>query len=275
MILGVDIGGTNICFGLAENGKLVRLESVPSFFREATLEDTLTYLSEQIERFVPAGLERIGIGVPSVVDLKQGVVYDTVNIPSWQEVPLKAYLEDRFHIPVAINNDANCFTMGAYGMYPADEKPEVLVGITLGTGVGIGIVDRGRLFCGATCGAGELGSLPYDGGMLEDACSKKFYATRGWEGPVAARCAREGDPAALAFFEELGRNLGAMLCTVLYAYDPSHIAFGGGGAWNYPLFCASMEAYAHDHFPYRKALERLSVDVFTGNEIPVLGATLI
>ena len=210
-----------------------------------------------------------------MVDIEKGIVYDAVNIPSWQEAPLKAFLEERFQIPVAVNNDANCFTMGAYGMYPEDKKPEVLVGITLGTGVGIGIVDRGRLFCGATCGAGELGSLPYRGGILEDACSKKFYAAKGWESPAAARAAREGDPAALALFEELGRNMGELLCTVLYAYDPSHIAFGGGGAWNYPLFRASMEAFVHQHFPYRKALERLTVDVFTGNEIPVLGATLI
>ena len=275
MILGIDIGGTNICLGLAENGNLTRLESVPSFSRESTLEETLEYLSAQIVRFAPSGLERIGVGVPSVVDIEKGIVYDAVNIPSWREAPLKAFLEQRFQVPVAINNDANCFTMGAYGCYPADRKPEVLVGITLGTGVGMGIVDRGRLFCGATCGAGELGSLPYKGGLLEDACSKKFYETHGWQSPEAARAARDGDPAALALFEELGRNMGEMLCTVLYAYDPSHIAFGGGGAWNYPLFRASMEAYAQEHFPYRKALERLTVDVFTGNEIPVLGATLI
>ena len=275
MILGIDIGGTNICLGLAENGRLFRQESVPSFSPEATLAETLEYLSELIGGFLSPQLEKIGIGVPSVVDIEKGIVYDAVNIPSWQEAPLKAFLEERFQIPVAVNNDANCFTMGAYGMYPEDKKPEVLVGITLGTGVGIGIVDRGRLFCGATCGAGELGSLPYRGGILEDACSKKFYAAKGWESPVAARAAREGDPAALALFEELGRNMGELLCTVLYAYDPSHIAFGGGGAWNYPLFRASMEAFVHQHFPYRKALERLTVDVFTGNEIPVLGATLI
>ena len=275
MILGIDIGGTNICLGLAENGKLTRLESVPSFSPESTLEETLEYLAEQIGRYEAAGLERIGIGVPSVVDIEKGIVYDAVNIPSWREAPLKAYLEGRFQVPVAINNDANCFTMGAYGCYPSDGKPEVLVGITLGTGVGIGIVDRGRLFCGVTCGAGELGSLPYKDGILEDACSKKFYAARGWESPEAARLARQGDSVACALFEELGRNIGELVCTVLYAYDPGHIAFGGGGAWNYPLFRASMEAYVREHFPYRKALERLTVDVFTGNEIPVLGATLI
>ena len=275
MILGIDIGGTNICLGLAENGKLIRLESVPSFSPESTLEETLEYLAEQIGRYEAAGLEKIGIGVPSVVDIEKGIVYDAVNIPSWREAPLKAYLEGRFQVPVAINNDANCFTMGAYGCYPADGKPEVLVGITLGTGVGIGIVDRGRLFCGVTCGAGELGSLPYKDGILEDACSKKFYAARGWESPEAARLARQGDSVACALFEELGRNIGELVCTVLYAYDPSHIAFGGGGAWNYPLFRASMDAYVQEHYPYHKALERLAVDVFTGNEIPVLGATLI
>ena len=275
MTLGIDVGGTNLALGLVRDGQIVRRVSTPWFPLEADLQQTLDVLSEQIARMLTPDTEKIGIGVPSVVDVNRGIVYDTVNIPSWTEVPLKAYLEERFHLPVAVNNDANCYAMGVYQGYPADAKPEVLVVITLGTGVGMGIVDRGRLFVGANCGAGELGSLPYRGATLESYCSKQFFAGTGWDSLSASQAARNGDPRATALFTDLGKRLGDLLCTVMFAYDPSHIALGGGVAYNYPLFRQSMEARLKRDFPYHKSLERLQIDVCTGDDIPVIGASLI
>ena len=275
MTLGIDVGGTNLVVGLVQDGKIVKRESAPWFPHEATLQETIDTLSERISGIITPDTEKIGIGVPSVVDVKRGIVYDTVNIPSWTEVPLKELLEQRFGLPVAVNNDANCYAMGVYEGYPADAKPEVLVVITLGTGVGMGIVDRGRLFCGANCGAGELGSLPYRGATLERFCSKQFFAGSGWDSMTASQAARNGDPHAIALFTELGKRLGDLLCTVMFAYDPSHIAFGGGVAYNYSLFRQSMEARLKRDFPYKSSLEKLSIDVCTGDDIPVIGASLI
>ena len=275
MTLGIDVGGTNLVLGLVKDGQLVRKTSAPWFPREATLQQTLDILSERIEGMLTPDTEKIGIGVPTVVDVDRGIVYDAVNIPSWTEVPLKACLEERFHLPVAVNNDANCYAMGVYGAYPADAKPAVLVVITLGTGVGMGIVDRGRLFCGANCGAGELGSLPFRGATLEAFCSKQFFNGTGWDSLGASQAARSGDARAQALFKELGENLGDLLCTVMFAYDPSHIALGGGVAHNYPLFREAMEARLQRDFPYKKSLERLQIDVFTDDDIPVIGASLI
>ena len=275
MTLGIDIGGTNLSFGLVESGRLSKSFSVPSFRPEATLDETLDYLSAQIHKIIHPGTKKIGIGVPSVVDIERGVVYDTQNIPSWKEVPLKEYLEDRFKVPVAVNNDANCFAMGVYGLYPADAKPESLVVVTLGTGVGMGIVDGGKLFCGANCGAGELGCLPYKDGILEDYCSKKFFTGAGWDSRDLAERAKDGDPDALVLFDEFGQHMGALVCTVMYAYDPSHIAIAGGIANNYPFFRQAMEEYIRANFPYRKAVERLTIDICTDDNIPVIGASLI
>ena len=273
--LGIDIGGTNLSLGLVENDQVVRGFSVPSFAPDASMEQTLEYLAAQIHKiFVPA-VEKIGIGVPSVVDVKKGIVYDTQNIPSWKEVPLKEYLEDRFHVPVAVNNDANCYALGVYGTYPADSKPDVLVAITLGTGMGLGIVDGGRLFCGANCGAGEMGCLPYGDSIVEDYCSKKFFEGAGWDSKEAYRAAEAGDPAALELFDEFGRHLGAALCAVMYAYDPDRIALAGGVANNYPFFRQAMEEYVNANFPYRKAVERLTIDVRTDGNLPVIGAALL
>ena len=275
MTLGIDIGGTNLCLGLVENGRICRSFSVPSFSGDASMEQTLDYLAVQIDKILRPGTEKIGIGVPSVVDVRRGIVYDAQNIPSWKEVPLKEYLEDRFRIPVAVNNDANCFAMGVYGMYPADAKPEVLSVVTLGTGVGMGIVNEGKLFCGVNCGAGELGTLPYRASIMEDYCSKKFFEGTGWNSLTAFDAASAGNPEALLLYEDFGRNLGALLCAVLFAYDPSHIAIAGGIANNHPFFRKAMEEYLWAHYPYKKSLERLTIDICTDNDIPVIGASLI
>ena len=275
MTLGIDIGGTNLSLGLVRQGELQQVFSTPSFAPGATLEQTLDYLCEQIERIFTREIEKIGIGVPSVVDVHEGIVYDTQNIPSWKEVPLKAYLENRFQVPVAINNDANCYAMGIYGLYPATAKPELLVAVTLGTGVGMGIVTEGKLLNGVNCGAGELGALPYRDSVIEDYCGRHFFDAAGWDSRAASEAARAGDPKALALFDELGQNLGFLMSTVLFAYDPSHVAFGGGIANNYPLFRPSMDRYLQAHFPYRNALKRLKVDIFTDNNIPVIGASLL
>ena len=273
--LGIDIGGTNLSIGLVEGGRVTSAFSVPSFAPGATLEETLDYLASRIQSVFTSAVKKIGIGVPSVVDVKRGVVYDTQNIPSWTEVPLKEYLEDRFLVPVAVNNDANCYALGVYGMYPADAKPDTLVAMTLGTGLGIGIVNEGRLFCGANCGAGELGCLPYNGSIIEDFCSKKFFTAAGWCSYDAYKAAEAGDPAALALMEEFGRHLGAALCAVMYAYDPDRVALAGGVANNYPFFRQAMEAYVRENFPYRKAVERLGIDICTDSNLPVIGAALL
>ena len=273
--LGIDIGGTNLSLGLVEGGKIVQGIHTPSFRPGMTLDETMDYLSAQIHKIFHPGVQKIGVGVPSVVDVRRGIVYDTQNIPSWKEVPLKENLESRFRVPVAVNNDANCFAMGVYGTYPADAKPENLVVVTLGTGVGMGIVVNGELYCGSNCGAGELGCLPYQDGILEDYCSKKFFTGAGVEGREAAKKALEGDPDALLLFEEFGRHMGALMCTVLFAYDPSHIAIAGGVANNYPFFRGAMEDYVRKYFPYRKAVERLVIDLCTDDNIPVIGASLI
>lgn len=272
MLLGVDLGGTNLCIGLVDNGVVVKTLSVPSFAPSATLEETLEYLAEQISLMISPEVEKIGIGVPTVVDVEKGIVYDAANIPSWKEVHLKSFLEERFGIPVNVNNDANCYAMGAYGTYPEDAKPESLVTVTLGTGIGIGVVEHGRLICGVNCGAGELGYLDYKEGCLEEYCSRQFFDKLGVKAHEVAAAAKEGDARSIAIFNEFGRHIGHALMILMYAYDPSHIVLGGGIANALPLFRGTMEEYIKGKFPFRSNFERLQIDVRTGSEIPIIGA---
>ncbi len=275
MILGVDLGGTNLCIGLVDNGVVVKTVSVPSFNPSATMEETLEYLAEQISTLMSPEVTKIGIGVPSVVDVNKGIVYDAANIPSWKEVHLKNFLEARFGVPAYVNNDANCYAMGAYGTYPADAKPETLVTVTLGTGIGIGVVDHGRLICGVNCGAGELGYLDYKDGCLEEYCSRQYFDKLGVKAHEVAAAANEGDAEAIEIFNEFGRNLGHAIMILMYAYDPSHIVFGGGIANALPLFRGTMEEYIKSKFPFKSNFDRLQVDIRTSGEIPIIGASLI
>lgn len=275
MILGIDLGGTNLCLGLVDGGKVLRMISVPSFDRSFTLEQTLDYLAEQISAVFDESVEKIGIGVPSVVDVEKGIVYDAANIPSWKEVHLKDFLEARFGVPVNINNDANCYAMGAYGLYPEDARPETLVTVTLGTGMGIGIVDHGRLMCGVNCGAGELGYLDYNGGCLEEFCSKQFFAKYNADSYELSKAAQAGDESAQAIFNEFGRHLGYAVTLLLYAYDPSHIVLGGGIANALPLFRDAMMETVRKKFPFGANVDKLHVDVQTSGETPIIGASLI
>lgn len=275
MILGVDLGGTNLCIGLVKDNAVVSRVSVPSFAADATMEQTLEYLAAQIAEVFTSEVKKIGIGVPSVVDVEKGIVYEAANIPSWKEVHLKEFLESRFGVPVNINNDANCYAMGAYGRLSAVSDPDVLVTVTLGTGLGIGVVDHGRLFCGYNCGVGEVGYIDYKDGCLEEYCSRQFFDKHGVQCHEAAAAAMGGDAAAIELFNEFGRNLGYAVCLLMYAYDPSHIVFGGGIANALPLFRSSMEEYVKGHFPFRSNFDRLHFEAMTENDIPIIGASLI
>lgn len=273
MLLGIDLGGTTLNFGLVDGSSIKSTTSVPSFDGGASLEQTLDYLADRIAEVMTPDVQRIGIGVPTLVDPAKGIVYNAANIPSWKRVELKDFLEGRFGIPVSVNNDANCFALGA--AVAAEATHDVMVGITLGTGLGIGIVVDGKLFCGANCGAGELCSIPYEGDEFESFCSKKFFESRGWGSRQAVADAEAGNPEAIRFFEEFGRHLGNLLALVMYAYDPSCIVFGGGVSNCAPWFMESAKRTLAQKFIYPHVLERLRILVMPQNEIALLGASLL
>ena len=271
MKLGIDIGGTTINLGLVDQAAVMRKDVIPSFGPGATKAETIDYLSEAVRKMIVPEVTGIGIGVPTVVDPVNGIAYNAVNIPSWGEVHLKDELEARFHIPVFVNNDANCFALGASARM--DRIYPVLVGITLGTGLGMGVVCDGKLFCGSRCGVGELGSAPYDGADYEAFCSKQFFTARGFDGKEAAEAADAGSPEAVALEQEFGRHLGHFLALIMLAYDPDCIVLGGGVARSYRHFRDAMMQTLKSNYPY--SLDSLRIEVLSDGEIPVLGASLL
>lgn len=270
MILGIDLGGTNVRIGQLVDGKLVNkiIEPSPG---NMPLEESLVYLKEQIHKMFTPETKGIGVGVPSVLDSETGVVYNVANIPSWEEVPLKAILEAEFGVPVYINNDSNCFTLGEK-KFGEGRSFKHMVGVTLGTGVGAGIVINGSLYGGSNTGAGEIGCLPYLKATYEDYCGSMFFKTHyNTTGKDAAEKARQNDPAALAIWKEFGIHMGRLVEAIVLAYDPEVIVFGGGITAAFPLFESAMWD-AMKSFPYPKSIEKLQIRISTNQDIAMLGA---
>jgi glucokinase len=272
-ILGIDLGGTNVRVGLVDEVRLLRSESagVPA---GGTVEEVLEVIYGLVDRLIRPDVQGIGVGVPSVIDLKEGVIYDVQNIPSWKKVPLKALLEKRYRIPAYINNDANCFAV-AEKYYGKGKPYEHLVGLIVGTGLGAGVIANGRLYSGANCGAGEFGMIPYRDRNLEYyACGQFFKNVCRASGEEVAAKAKRGDRRALRIFREFGRHLGEAVKVIMYAADPEIIILGGSVSRSFDLFQETMWASVRE-FAYSISLENIKIEVSEVENIALLGAAAL
>ncbi len=273
MKIGVDLGGTNIRAGLIHNQKVVEIKKI-NLKNKNNLESTLKQLIQLIESIYNPEVCGIGIGVPSVVDREHGIVFDVVNIPSWKEVHLRDILEKEFEVPVFINNDSNCFALGEKH-FGAGKDYKNMVGITIGTGLGGGIIIDGALFNGVNCGAGEIGYLPFRDQDLEYYCSSNFFEkihdTTAYETFLKAE---ENDPEALMLWDEFGSNMGFALKSVMYAYDPEVVVLGGSISAAYPYFKRKMyESLNTSYFP--KSVKKLKICLSEIENASMLGAAAL
>lgn len=270
MNIAVDLGGTNVRAGLVDGDRIVRLLSEPCLAKGSE-EDVLRQIFSMISSLMGADVEGIGVGVPSVVDVEKGIVYDVIGIPSWKEVHLKELLEARFGLPAYVNNDCNCFALGV-SRYGEAKGYREAVGVTLGTGVGSSLVINGSLYCGHNTGAGEIGNIPYLDRDYEYYCSSRFFAGKGTSGRKAELDALAGNEVALGLMDEFGMHVGRLVKVIIYAFDPHIIVFGGSIAKAFNLFRASLYNEL-ETFPYRKSLERLQICRSMTPDIGILGAS--
>jgi glucokinase len=272
-VVGIDLGGTNVRAGRVEGGRLAEVRSVAVRSR-GTEREVLEDVFSAVGAVIKPGVTALGAGVPSVIDLRTGVVYDVQNIPSWKEVPLKAELEVRYHLPAYVNNDANCFAAGE--KYFGKARPyDHAVGLILGTGLGAGVIANGRLYSGINCGAGEFGMLPYLDKNFEAYCSGQFFErVHDISGRELFARAEKGDQKARAVFAEYGRHLGEAVKAVCYAVDPEIIVLGGSVSKAFRFFSGTMwEAFRS--FAYSIARERLKIEVSETENIAILGAAAL
>jgi glucokinase len=273
-IVAVDLGGTNLRVGKVRGGVVTqrRMRPVPPTDHD---EVVLKELIEAIQAVMDNEVDAIGIGVPSVVDVNRGIVYSVQNIPSWKEVHLKDKLEKVFHVPVHVNNDANCFALGECHFGKGRGYRDI-VGIVIGTGLGSGIIIDRRLYNGSNCGAGEIGTIPYKGQSVEYYSSGQFFTREcGVNGEVVFERARAGDPESLRAYQAFGNEMAHALSIALYAYDPEIVILGGSVSAAFPFFKKSMMENLTSSFAYQQSLKRLVIEQSELHDGALLGAAAL
>ncbi len=272
-VIGVDLGGTNVRVGKVQNNRLEK-----HFSRAVSSNEAENIVIQEIFSSIDLVFDNdaagIGIGVPSVVDVEKGIVYTVENIPSWKEVYLKDQLESKYGVPAYINNDANCFALGE-SYFGKGRGFKDIVALTIGTGMGAGIIINNKLYNGINCGAGEFGNILYKDHNLEYYCSGQLFLREcGVGGDVICERAEKGDKDALALLEQLGSDLGNAIQTILYALDPEIIIFGGSVSKAFPFFEKSMRENMKS-FVYQHVLKRLVIEQSEQANIPILGAAAL
>ena len=270
MVLGLDIGGTNMRVGLFNGLKFVNHYAEPIRNRNDE-KDTLNQLIGIIQKFYSSDVKAIGIGVPSVVDPSTGTVYNAVNIPSWVEVPLREIIENAFQTPVFVNNDANCFALGEY-YFGAGKNKEHMVGLILGTGTGAGIICNRKLMAGRNNGAGEFGMIPYHDSDFEHYCSGGFFEQiYGISSLKAYQHATNNENEGLKIWVAFGKHLAELVKTILFSVDPELIVIGGGLAQAYAFFYPSLIESLKD-FAFKNSLEYLKIEKSSLSNAALFGA---
>lgn len=273
MNIGVDIGGTNMRAGIELGGAITRQHQV-LLENKGSLSSTLSQLIDLIRPLTKYPVKGIGIGVPSVVNVDKGIVYNVMNIPSWEEVALRDILQEEFNLPVSVNNDVNCFTLGEH-RFGLAKKYNSVVGMAIGTGLGSGIIINNNLYSGNNCGAGEIGMLPYRDSIFENyVCNRFFEDALGTDAFEAHEAAINGNHKAIEVWHEFGKHLGAVVKTVMYTYDPEAIVFGGSITKASRFFKDSMLESLKD-FAYPQSVGKLTLLLSENENIALLGAAAL
>lgn len=192
-------------------------------------------------------LSHLGLGVPTTIQYEKGLIDASTNLPTMSDFPLGRLLADKIQVPVVMENDANCFALGE-ARYGAAAGCKICCGITLGTGLGLGIVLEGKLFHGSHFCAGEIWKSWYEGDLLEKQASgsalvQAYFELTGTEcsGERIYQKALQAEPAAMEVFRDLGRALGRGLSYLVNILDPEIVVFGGSVAGAFDLFIESLE----------------------------------
>jgi glucokinase len=270
-VIGVDLGASNVRAGVVSGSSLKRVARTP-LGKNKEKDEVLGLIYSMIDKIIDPDVKGIGVGVPSVVDTAKGIVYNVINIPSWKKVYLKKLLEDRYKIPVKINNDANCFVLGE--KYFGKGKSSVnLIGLTIGTGLGAGIIINNKLYEGVNCGAGEFGMIPFKDDVIETYCSGQFF-DKCYNLSAAQLLKSKNNTRVNEAFSMFGKNLAEAIKIIMYSYDPGKIILGGSVSNSFPLFSESMWNGIKT-FPYKPTLRNLKIEVSDLKYPGILGAAAL
>jgi glucokinase len=265
--IGVDLGGTKILAGVvARDGAVVRRHERPT--PQDSQEHVLVELEAAVAELLDDSVAAVGFGAPSPIDQARGVVVRCVNLPL-ENAPLRERMHERFGVPVGLDNDANAAAIGEWRA-GAGRGEDDLVMLTLGTGVGGGVVSGGKPYRGRDGAGAELGHvvIVHGGRPCQGACTGRGHleayvsgsaataAARAEFGPSAdahrlVRLADEGDANAKELLEDVGRHLGSGIGSFVNIFGPQLVVLGGG---------FGVAAYDYLRGPAEEVLRRESLE---------------
>ena len=315
--IGVDIGGTNVKLGLvSERGRVLlydTFETKRARSRGALLEKLVVHIEllAAEARTRKRALAGVGIGAPGPIDVERGFVHFFPNIPGWKNTPLKKILQRKLRMPVFVDNDANAMALGEYrfgaGRLPAGRQAaRCMIALTLGTGIGGGLVIDGKLYHGSKFSAAEVGHMvvELDGprcacgsrGCIETFVGSGYFvrqvrsdlragrksvlkrwmrAGRELTPKLVQQAARLGDAYSKALWRRTGDRLGTFLAGLANLLGPERIVIGGGIALGGELVLRPVrKALKKKAFPIASRFVRV-VPAVLGNDAGLVGAAAL
>lgn len=309
--IGVDLGGTNLRIAAVDaRGRLLeRITTGTGVARprdEVIAEMCRAIQALAAKRKASGKLAGVGVGVPGIIDLKSGMLRGSPNLPGWENYPVRQEVERRLKTRVTLENDANAAALGEKWL-GAGRKVDDLCMVTLGTGVGGGIVLGGRIWHGMTGMAGELGHITVEPegppcGCGNRGCVEQFAsataiermareaaagggapalarvaAKRGFSSETVCQLAEAGDGAAQEIFRRVGRALGILIAAQVNTFNLPMYVIGGGVSEAWEMFSPAMfEEVRQRSFVYAATSTGKSATVITraklGSDAGLFGA---
>ena len=267
-VIGVDLGGTNLRTAVvASDGEILDKHKEATKAVDGWMK-VVARLIDNIKRQLEIGAQKgakvvaVGVGAPGVILVDKGIVVKSPNFPDWNNLPLKNELEKALSIPVFIENDANAAALGEKWR-GAGRDIRSMIHLTLGTGVGGGIILDNKIWHGADGMAGEIGHMTLipDGRQCtcgNTGCLEMYASARGIvqsfreelerqklsaagdlkevTSEKVYQAAREGDAVARRVMKDMGRMLGIGIASLINIFNPERVVIGGGVKDAWPLF---------------------------------------
>jgi glucokinase len=299
--IGIDMGGTTVKYGVVRGHEIIDEREplpTPAFKGPKPLLKELTVQILALQK-KHKGIAAVGMGVPGFADITRGYVHELSNVPGWNRVHAGRILRDGTGLPSFIESDANAMCYAEF-VHGAGRGAVNMIGVTLGTGVGGGLVLNRALYRGTNYGAGEIGQMGihFRGhmgehgniGALEKYVGNREVTARARELYAKARCrvasedcepralsaaARRGDPVAIQVWDEFTTNLAAGLSSVVWLLNPDRIVIGGGIARAGSVVFGPLKKkmFAQLAPPFRSKLK--IVPAKFGNDAGIIGSAAV
>lgn len=298
--IGVDFGGTSVKLAVVEGAELVSDERrIPTqdFKDSESLIERIVAEIDVLRSAFPS-VDAIGFGVPGSVDFAAGVTYNLTNVQGWVEVPLRDIMKEKTGLSVVVENDANCMCFAEW-KYGAAEGFKHVICVTLGTGVGGGLILNGDLYRGSQYAAGEIGQMSIDyqgvpGPYNNTGALERYIGNRQitkWAGRLydeagvarpddispenMAKLAQDGDPIADQLWKNVASCLGSCLMSTVFLLNPDAIVIGGGVSYAGDVLFEPLREYLEKSLPSECFAHLTIKHARFGNTAGIIGSSAL